>query len=164
MAEKTCVYISTLGLGDSPPSNGAEAVLETLVVPALRSFPEFELARYQYQPDAPIGEAFLEHVMSADLVIADLTQLNSNGFYELGIRHASHLPTVLIAQDRERIPFDQRQFRCVWYPYQSTDDEVEQRAREDLIETIRDIIQTAPTAPGQFPAPASLGFCCRLIC
>jgi nucleoside 2-deoxyribosyltransferase len=153
MAEKSCVYISSLSRSDSPPNDGAEVVFETLVVPVMRSFTDFELIHYQFEPEpGSINRAFLGHVMSADLVIADLTELTSNGFYELGMRHASQLPTILMAQDDHPIPFDHKDFRFVIYQYKATDDETEQRTRENLVEAIREVLQTVPTAPGlNFP-------------
>jgi len=153
MADKTCIYISTLGRGDSPPNDGAEVVFETLVVPAMRSFPDFELTHFQYLPiPGSINEAFLDHVLSADLVIADLTELTSNGFYEIGMRHASQLPCVLLAQNDHPIPFDHKDFRFVVYQYSSTDDEIEQRTREALVEAVKDVLQTIPNTPGShFP-------------
>jgi hypothetical protein len=149
MAEKTCFYISTFGLGDGPPSNAAEVVYETLVAPTMQSFPDFELVHFQMERvHGSINEAFMEHVLSADLVIADLTELNANGFYELGMRHAAQLPTILIAQAGHPLPFDQKDFRFVVYQYDGTDDETEQRTREALAEAIRDVLQAAPTTPG----------------
>jgi nucleoside 2-deoxyribosyltransferase len=56
-------------------------------------------------------------IADADLVVADLTTLNANVFYELGLAHAMGIPTVLVAhQDAaEEIPFDLRQYRTEWY-------------------------------------------------
>jgi hypothetical protein len=148
MAGKTCFYISTFGLGDSPPSNAAEVIYETLVVPTMQSFSDFDLVHFQFERvHGSINEAFMEHVLSADLVIADLTELTSSGFYELGMRHAAQLPTILMAQAGHPLPFDQKDFRFVVYQYDSTDDETEQRTREVLAEAIRDILQTAPAVP-----------------
>jgi len=94
----------------------------------------------------------MEHILSADLVIADLTELNSSGFYELGMRHAAQLPTILMAQAGHPLPFDQKDLRFVVYQYDGTDDETEQRTREVLTEAIRDVLQTALTGPGsRFP-------------
>ena len=42
----------------------------------------------------------------ADLVVADLTSLNPNVMYELGIRHGFCKKTILLTQDRTEIPFD----------------------------------------------------------
>jgi nucleoside 2-deoxyribosyltransferase len=155
MAEKRCFYISTFGLRDSPPSNAATVVYDRLVVPVMHiDFPEFELVHYRFERiHDSINDKFLDEVISADLVIADLTELTSTGFYELGMRRAAQLPTILMAQVGRPVPFDLRDFRFVVYNYDSTDDETEQRTRENLVEAIREVLQTVPTAPGlNFPA------------
>jgi hypothetical protein len=56
-------------------------------------------------------------IADADLVVADLTTINANVFYELGLAHAMGIPTVLVAhQDSaEEIPFDLRQYRTELY-------------------------------------------------
>jgi hypothetical protein len=84
------------------------------------------------------------------LVIADLTELTSNGFYELGLRHATGLPTVLLAQAGHALPFDHKDFRFVIYSYRATDDELEQRTREALIEAVRGALNATPNL--NFPA------------
>jgi hypothetical protein len=112
MAQKRCLYISTLGIGDSPPSNAAEVIYEKLILPIIRiDFPDFDIVRYQFeQIHGSINERVLEEVLSTDLVIADLTELTSNGFYELGVRHAAQLPTILMAQVGQPLPFDIQDF------------------------------------------------------
>lgn len=55
-------------------------------------------------------------LMNADLVIADLTTLNPNALYELGIRHAvKPYSTIIMAQDNCRIPFDLNHSRFLMY-------------------------------------------------
>lgn len=144
MADKTCFFLSHLGRSDSPPNAGAEVVFETLIVPAMESFPEFRLVHYQYESEpGSINAAFLDHVLTADLIIADLTDLTSSGYYQLGVRHAAQLPTVLIAQDDHVISFDMRDFRYVRYPYDRPRDSKEQRASLDaLIEAVRSVLET----------------------
>ncbi|WP_439402871.1 hypothetical protein ACNJYA_11050 [Bradyrhizobium sp. DASA03068] len=149
MAAKNCVYLSTLGTKDAPPTNASEVVFETLVAPVMENFPNFEITHFQsFREPGSINRAFMDHVLAADLVIADVTDLTSDGFYELGVRHATQLPTILLAQDGGHIPFDHKDYRFVVYPYEATDDETEQRAREALAEAIRAVLENPPTSPG----------------
>jgi hypothetical protein len=155
MALKRCLYISTFGPGNAPTHNAAEAAYNTLVAPVFRiDFPEFEIIRYHSESvHGSISEQVLNDVLTADLVIAELTELTSNGFYELGVRHSTGLPTVLLAQVGHPLPFDHKDFRFVTYLNKGTDDEVEQRTREALIEAVNSALQTASAAPGlSFPA------------
>ena len=43
-----------------------------------------------------IGDRMISDIINSDLVVADLTDLNPNTFYELGIRHATEKPTIHI--------------------------------------------------------------------
>ena len=54
-------------------------------------------------------------IEEADLVVADLTSLNANVFYELGISHAMQKLTVLLTQSSEDIPFDLKSYRVISY-------------------------------------------------
>ena len=54
-------------------------------------------------------------IWEAKLVIADLTTANPNVFYELGLCHGLRIPTVLIAQSMEQVPFDLRSYRVLIY-------------------------------------------------
>jgi hypothetical protein len=112
-------------------------------------FPEFEVIRYHSESvHGSISEQILNDVLTADLVIADLTELTSNGFYELGVRHSTGLPTVLLAQVGHPLPFDHKDYRFVTYLNKGTDDEVDQRTRETLIEAVNSALQAASATPG----------------
>lgn len=50
-------------------------------------------------------------IAEADLIVADLTTLNPNVLYELGLCHGLGIPTILLAQSVEEIPFDLRGYR-----------------------------------------------------
>ena len=48
-----------------------------------------------------------QQILTADVVIADLSTSNSNAFYELGVRHALRpYTTIIIAEDQFKFPFD----------------------------------------------------------
>lgn len=56
------------------------------------------------------------NIVRADLVIADLTTLNANVLYELGIAHTMQKPTVMIVQGSiKEVPFDLRPYRVIPY-------------------------------------------------
>ncbi len=54
-------------------------------------------------------------IAEADLVVADLTTVNPNVFYELGISHTMQRPTVLLTQSIEDVPFDLKSYRVIQY-------------------------------------------------
>jgi hypothetical protein len=48
-----------------------------------------------------------QQILTADVVIADLSTSNSNAFYELGVRHALRpYTTIIVAEDQFQFPFD----------------------------------------------------------
>lgn len=71
-------------------------------------------------------------IAAADLIVADLSGLNPNVFYELGIAHALEIPTILITQNIEELPFDLRAYRANEYSTHFSD-------APRLAETIRRI-------------------------
>lgn len=54
----------------------------------------------------------------ADVIIADLTGLNPNVFYELGLAHALNKKVIIITQDISDIPFDIKAYRANEYSLQ----------------------------------------------
>jgi len=54
-------------------------------------------------------------IYRADVIIADLTGLNSNVFYELGLAHAMNKKVIIITQDITELPFDIRSYRANQY-------------------------------------------------
>ena len=57
----------------------------------------------------------IRQIYRADLIVAELTALNPNVFYELGIAHALRKRTVLLTQSVEDLPFDLRSYRVIAY-------------------------------------------------
>ncbi len=113
--KKTCFYITPIGEEESDERKHADLLLGQIVEPAIDSL-ELELtvvrADKLTQPGM-ISQQILQHVLGAKLVVADLSFHNPNVFYELAIRHATRLPTVLISRTAERIPFDVADLRVV---------------------------------------------------
>jgi len=54
-------------------------------------------------------------INEAAFIIADLTALNPNVYYELGIAHTLGKELIPIAQDETKIPFDAQPFRILFY-------------------------------------------------
>jgi len=55
------------------------------------------------------------YTKEATIVLADLSDENSNVFYELGLAHALAKPVVLIASSIDEVPFDLRALRVLVY-------------------------------------------------
>jgi nucleoside 2-deoxyribosyltransferase len=57
----------------------------------------------------------IEGIDSADILVVDLTNSNPNVFYEAGIADGLGVPTVLITQDIESVPFDLDKYNMIKY-------------------------------------------------
>ncbi len=54
-------------------------------------------------------------INDADFVIADLTEVNANVYYELGIAHALRRKVITITQKINELPFDLKAYRAIPY-------------------------------------------------
>lgn len=57
----------------------------------------------------------IDGIREAAVVIAEITPVNANVFYELGFAHATEKPTILLAERDQALPFDVQGFRCIFY-------------------------------------------------
>ena len=63
----------------------------------------------------PILADIKRHVAEAAVVIAEITPLNANVFYELGYADALNKPLVIVPQAATKLPFDVQGYRTVFY-------------------------------------------------
>lgn len=63
--------------------------------------------------------AFIKDILTqlnqADVVLADLTDMNPNVLYELGVRHTLKNRTILVSQTLDEVPSDLRQYGVIKY-------------------------------------------------
>lgn len=92
-----------------------------IIEPAVRSVqrngqPVYDVLRGDLvSKTGSITRNILQQIYSADVVIADLTDLNPNVFYELGVRHALRNGTILMALEGTLTPFDVGDLRIIHY-------------------------------------------------
>ena len=75
-----------------------------------------------------ITSQVIQHIVDDPLVIADLTGMNPNVFYELAIRHAIRKPLVQIVNKGEKIPFDVAGMRTIPVDHHDLDSVEEAKA------------------------------------
>ncbi len=62
-----------------------------------------------------ILQDIVEGIYQSSVIIADLTGLNANVFYELGLAHAMNKKVIIITQDIGELPFDIKSYRANEY-------------------------------------------------
>jgi len=118
--KRTCFVLSALGETHSPNRVLAETVTKEIIAPVARSL-DYELIRVdRLSGRDDISHQIANELLIADIVIADLTSLNPNVMYEIGIRHAWGLPLIPIALEGTPVPFDLSQVQVVFYGSPST--------------------------------------------
>lgn len=87
---------------------------------------------------APIIQDIWHAIWTAKVVIADVTGRNPNANYELGLCHALGVPTVLITQNLDDVPFDSRHRRCIVYNTKRVD--WQDQLRKDITLTLKAVL------------------------
>jgi hypothetical protein len=89
-----------------------------------------------------------EKLLTADVVVADLSTSNKNAFYELGVRHAlrPHTTIVICEDGAKSFPFDVNHVLIRQYHHmgEGIDYDEVQRFRADLTKAIKDILNQSP--------------------
>lgn len=57
----------------------------------------------------------IQAIYEADIIVADLTGLNANVFYELGVAHTLNKKVIIITEDISSLPFDLKSYRAKEY-------------------------------------------------
>ena len=128
---RSCFVISPIGEEGTKTRRQADCVFDYIVKPALDGL-DYRLPERVDRSDKPvhITSEIITQLLEADLVVADLSSLNANVFYELGIRHAFKKPCILLSDWIDRPPFDISGVNVIRYVY---DDPTSHRAAASRI-------------------------------
>jgi hypothetical protein len=115
VAEKSCFVIGVIGLPGSKERKHADLVLNYIIKAAINPT-EYDVRRGDDgDHTGMITTSIIRSLLEAHLVVADLTFLNPNVFYELGVRHAARLPAIHLISYDTVIPFDTADHRAILY-------------------------------------------------
>jgi len=122
--DKVCFFIAPIGKPDSEERKHSDMLLSAFVERALSDIGLKAVRADQIEKPGMITGQVIRYVLQSKLVIADLSFLNPNVFYELSLRHATGKPTVHIVRRGEGIPFDLKDYRTV---------EIDMTSKYDLV-------------------------------
>ena len=77
-----------------------------------------------------ISREIVQNLIDADLVIADITDENSNVFYELAIRNAVKKPVIIFRKPEQVMPFDISDTRAI--SISTTDPKIWEESKQHL--------------------------------
>jgi hypothetical protein len=141
--QKLCFVIGPIGDPGSDNRRHADWLLRGIIKPVFdEHFPDFKVQRAdEIVVPGNISSQVISRLISAPLVIADMSLHNANAFYELAIRHMKMLPTVHLIHEKWKIPFDVAPYRAIPFAYDNYSDL--EKARDELRSTVTEAI-----APG----------------
>lgn len=126
---KRCFMITPIGDAGSDIRKHADWVFKFAVQPVMAD-KGFEATRADMMDDPfMINDSVFAAIDEADICVADLTNLNANVFYELGVRHALEKPVIHIAHVGTRIPFDTANYRTIWFDLTNIDSMADLKAQ-----------------------------------
>jgi predicted nucleotide-binding protein len=134
MENRLCFVIAPIGDLGSEIRQRSEDVLEYFIKPVVESVGYKVEQSDQIARPGNVSARVVQRVLNADLVIADLTFLNPNVMYELGIRHSFRKPAILISSDMRYVPFDVSGLRTIIFDI--NDISSVEKARAELLEII----------------------------
>ena len=103
--KKFCFVISPIKDPGSLERKHADTVLEYIIRPALE--PDYTVKRAdEDQRPGQITNQMIRDIVDADLIVANLSGLNPNVMYALGIAHAQRKKVLHLVDQATQVPFD----------------------------------------------------------
>lgn len=130
---KKAFVVTPIGSNGTSIRRSTDGLISAVLQPLLSKLGYEVEASHTDNDQGMISHRIIEHLLFDDLVIVNVSGLNPNVMYELGIRHATGLPTLLISNDLSTLPFDIKDLRSIEY----TDD---MQGTIDLASTLENIL------------------------
>ncbi len=152
---KKCFIVCPIGHEGSDTRNRSDKLLKHIITPVC-----FECGYEPIRIDALntngiITDEIIQHLKNDELVIADISELNPNAFYEIGYRSALGRHIIHLKSKSQNIPFDISTIRT--FDYDITDLDSVDEVKTRLIQTVSNLVddsdyssETENMAPNKF--------------
>ena len=148
-SRKTCFVIIGYGPKRDPEKKGRiidlDKTFENLIKPV---FDELKIKCFrakEIRHSGNIDIPMYEWIFKADIVIADVSTLNANALYELGVRHALRPnTTIVISEDQTKYPFDLNHTMISLYEHLGNDIGVSEanRFKSELKDLVKSVLKS----------------------
>ena len=112
--EKRCFIITPIGGKSTEIRKHADDVID-VIKDVLEEKQYKAIIPHEINNPGMITNDIVENIFESELVIANLTGLNSNVLYELAARHCTCKPVITICERGTTLPFDVNNFRTIFY-------------------------------------------------
>lgn len=148
MEKRMIAFICPLSKADSETRKRSDDIMHNVIEPIAAEL-NYEVERADKKYGSLIMKDIIHMLRKADIVIADLTELNPNVFYELGLREATKGKCINIINDDsglDKLPFDIGYTRAITYKYNDKNVspyKASNQLREDLKKRILNLKDTS---------------------
>ena len=132
MREKECFVIMPFSDNDNPSDNRWDDLFENNLKPAVEDANLGYKCVRSLNPHGNFMHDIVNHLASAEVVIAVLTEMRPNVMYELGVRNALRRRTIMITEKGSSIPTDLSNFIALHYSIET------KQGREELTRVIQE--------------------------
>jgi len=140
-----------------------DSYYEEIIKPAAKSAGLETRKADEIYSTGPIIQDIWKQIWAAAVVVADVTEKNPNVNYELGICHTLGVPTVIITQSYDDVPFDYRHRRCIRYDTKEVD--WQRKLKKSITATLKQVLAGEDIIPelgwpydtSQFPQQQRVG-------
>jgi formylglycine-generating enzyme required for sulfatase activity len=141
--DRICFLIMPISGTRSIKAKDWNFLMERIVSPVVKEFGYTVLRADSVNRGGSIIRDIVANVVQSDLAVVDLTGLNPNVLYELGVRHALSNRTILLTQNLRSLPFDLRDLRTIEYSMVA-------EGPEELATRLRKTITELEDAPADY--------------